>query len=104
MFSCESETRRGARRFSTSTPGPDGHHSPRIIPLAMLVVVVIMVLERLTAGRSATEGLVDPAHWVVFFVFNFDHTAIEWEAYRPQPFSPYWSLAVEEQFSSSIQH
>ncbi len=64
----------------------------------MLVVVVIMVLERLTAGRSATEGLVDPAHWVVFFVFNFDHTAIEWEAYRPQPFSPYWSLAVEEQF------
>jgi peptidoglycan/LPS O-acetylase OafA/YrhL len=70
----------------------------RIIPVAMLVVAVTIVLERLTAGRAATQGLADPARWVVFFSFNFDTKAIGAEIFRPQPFASFWSLAVEEQF------
>lgn len=75
-----------------------GRRGRRIIPLAMLVLIVTMVLERITAGRSATQDLVGPAHWVVFFAFNLDHTAVTQEFFRPQPFASYWSLAVEEQF------
>ena len=64
----------------------------------MLVVIVTLVLERVFVGRAFTATLADPARWVVFFAFNFDHTAVREEIFRTQPFAPYWSLAVEEQF------
>jgi peptidoglycan/LPS O-acetylase OafA/YrhL len=70
----------------------------RIIPVAMLVVVVTLVIYRVSSGRAATQALADPTRWVVLFAFNFDHSAIDAEIFRPQPFGPYWSLAVEEQF------
>ena len=70
----------------------------RIIPLAMLVVVVTMLLERCVIGQAQTVALADPARWVVFFSYNFDHAVVQAEVFQPQPFAPYWSLAVEEQF------
>jgi peptidoglycan/LPS O-acetylase OafA/YrhL len=70
----------------------------RIIPLAVLVTIVILICERLTAGRAETEALVNPARWVVLFAFNFDHSAISSEIFRGSPFASFWSLAVEEQF------
>lgn len=70
----------------------------RIIPLALLVVVVILICERLTAGRAEAEALANPARWVVLFAFNFDYSAIRSEIFLPAPFASFWSLAVEEQF------
>jgi peptidoglycan/LPS O-acetylase OafA/YrhL len=70
----------------------------RIIPVAMLVVIVTLVLERVIAGQAFTATLADPTRWVVFFAFNLDQTALRDEIFRTQPFAPYWSLAVEEQF------
>jgi peptidoglycan/LPS O-acetylase OafA/YrhL len=70
----------------------------RIIPLAVLVVIVTLICERLAAGQAATEVMASPARWVVLFAFNFDYSYIQGEWFRPVPLVPFWSLAVEEQF------
>jgi peptidoglycan/LPS O-acetylase OafA/YrhL len=69
----------------------------RIIPLAILVVVVTVICTRLAGGQAAANAAASPAHWVVFFAYNFDYTAIQGESFAWQPFAPLWSLAVEEQ-------
>jgi len=70
----------------------------RIIPLAILVVVVTMICVRLAGGQAAANAEASPARWVVFFAFNFDYRAIQGELFGWQAFAPFWSLAVEEQF------
>jgi peptidoglycan/LPS O-acetylase OafA/YrhL len=82
----------------TSLPHFYAQRGRRIIPLAMLVVVVILVCERLTTGTAGAAAMASPARWVVFFAFNFDYSAIRSEIFRPAPFASFWSLAVEEQF------
>jgi peptidoglycan/LPS O-acetylase OafA/YrhL len=70
----------------------------RIIPLAMLVVIVTLICQRIVGGEAVAEAIASPARYVIFFASNFDYSAIRTEWYRPAPFASFWSLAVEEQF------
>ena len=64
----------------------------------MLVIFVSLICEWLVAGDTAVVAWVSPAQWIVLFAYNFDHTAVTAELYRPTPLYFFWSLAVEEQF------
>jgi peptidoglycan/LPS O-acetylase OafA/YrhL len=66
-----------------------GRRARRIIPLAVLVIVIGSFALRIIVGAAAVRLLIPGARWAALFVANI----------RPTFFlGPYWSLAVEEQF------
>ena len=76
-----------------------GRRARRIVPAAMLVIVVSIVAERIFIGASAAEFAASQARWASVFIANFwgqGHENIL--APRLAPLGAYWSLAVEEQF------
>lgn len=66
-----------------------GRRARRIIPLAVLVIVIACFALRLIVGAAAVRLMVSDARWAALFLANI----------RPTFFlGTYWSLAVEEQF------
>jgi peptidoglycan/LPS O-acetylase OafA/YrhL len=78
-----------------------GRRARRILPAALLVVVVALVGSAIVSGRNYADLIAADARWTVVFLANI-HIAHVYPNYlvnRPQsPLQQYWSLAVEEQF------
>ena len=73
-----------------------GRRARRIIPAAMLVIVVTVIATRVLIGGSAASFAASEARWASVFLApqvknNIFHPV-------PTPLGNYWSLAVEEQF------
>ncbi len=82
---------------NTTILGFYGRRARRIVPAAMLVIVISVVGERLFVGASAADFAAGQARWASVFLANFpQHENI----FHPTlaPLGAYWSLAVEEQF------
>lgn len=73
----------------------------RILPAAVLVVVVVLVATWLIAGARPTAFDADDSRWTLVFLGNF-HFASGFPTFfahrPPAPLLQFWSLAVEEQF------
>jgi peptidoglycan/LPS O-acetylase OafA/YrhL len=61
----------------------------RIVPMALLVIVVAMFAERVVEGTTFADQYADGARWTIIFLANFHSNFL---------LGTYWSLAVEEQF------
>ena len=73
----------------------------RILPAAMLVVVVSLVGSAVISGHDYAVLIASDARWCAVFLANvhFAHVYPNYLVPRPQsPVSQYWSLAIEEQF------
>ncbi len=70
----------------------------RIIPVATLVLLVSLTIERAQGGRAAVATLAQPGRLILLFVFNWDSGAIARLLLEGNPINIYWSLSVEEQF------
>jgi peptidoglycan/LPS O-acetylase OafA/YrhL len=70
----------------------------RIIPVAAVVIVLTVILERLMNGRAFAHVLVDPARLMLLFVFNWSPVAVTKAFLAPTNIAIFWSLCVEEQF------
>jgi peptidoglycan/LPS O-acetylase OafA/YrhL len=70
----------------------------RIIPVAAVVIVLTVVLERLMWGRAVSQFLVFPARLMLLFVFNWSQVAVTHAFLAPTNIAIFWSLCVEEQF------
>jgi peptidoglycan/LPS O-acetylase OafA/YrhL len=70
----------------------------RIIPVAAVVIVLTVVLERVTGGRAFAHILVFPAQLMLLFVFNWSPVAVTQAFLAPSNIAIFWSLCVEEQF------
>jgi peptidoglycan/LPS O-acetylase OafA/YrhL len=75
-----------------------GRRARRIIPAAILVIVVTVIAEQVFVGASAAEYAASEARWASAFLANFPHNNGNFFTARPNPLGAYWSLAVEEQF------
>ena len=77
----------------------------RILPAALLVIVVSLVASTVLVSADYATLVASDARWTAVFLGNF-HFAQVYPNYlvnRPQsPLQQYWSLAVEEQFTSCI--
>ena len=69
-----------------------GRRARRIIPAAMLVIVVTVIAERIFVGANAAQYAASQARWASVFLANTGN----WFFFNP--LGAYWSLAVEEQF------
>jgi peptidoglycan/LPS O-acetylase OafA/YrhL len=70
----------------------------RILPIAITVIVVSMVIERLAYGHAIAASLVRPAQLILLFVLNWDGSTAGILVLTGNPILTYWSLSVEEQF------
>ena len=70
----------------------------RIIPVATVVVLVSILIERVVNGKAAAAALVQPGRLILLFVFNWDTSSIDRLLIVGNPITAYWSLSVEEQF------
>jgi peptidoglycan/LPS O-acetylase OafA/YrhL len=70
----------------------------RIIPVAAVVIVLTVVIERVTGGRAFAHVLVFPAQLMLLFVFNWSQVAVTQAFLAPSNIAIFWSLCVEEQF------
>jgi peptidoglycan/LPS O-acetylase OafA/YrhL len=70
----------------------------RILPAAMLVLVVAVIAERVLIGTSVANYTTTEARWAALFLANFPHNNANFFHPLPDPLGAYWSLAVEEQF------
>jgi peptidoglycan/LPS O-acetylase OafA/YrhL len=79
-----------------------GRRARRIIPAAVLVILVTVLFERLVLGIDATRPVASDARWDAIFFANLHLTSLfGHHAAAPAhaaPLTHYWSLAVEEQF------
>jgi peptidoglycan/LPS O-acetylase OafA/YrhL len=66
-----------------------GRRARRIIPLAVLVIVMALFFLRLVNGAHAAELVAPNARWAALFLANMHPELL---------LGTYWSLAVEEQF------
>jgi peptidoglycan/LPS O-acetylase OafA/YrhL len=69
----------------------------RIVPAAMLVIIVSIIAERAFISASAATFAASQARWTSVFLGNFWHGEKILDP-RPAPLGAYWSLGVEEQF------
>jgi peptidoglycan/LPS O-acetylase OafA/YrhL len=73
----------------------------RILPAALLVIVVSIVATALFVGSRDATLFASDGRWTALFLGNvhFSHVYPNYLATRPSsPLQQYWSLAVEEQF------
>jgi peptidoglycan/LPS O-acetylase OafA/YrhL len=66
-----------------------GRRARRIIPLAVLVIVMACLFQRIQGGIGSAKALAPDARWDALFLANSHPTLL---------LGTYWSLAVEEQF------
>ncbi len=66
-----------------------GRRARRIIPLAVLVIVMACFVERIHSGAGAAQLALPNARWAALFLANLHPWLL---------LGTYWSLAVEEQF------
>jgi peptidoglycan/LPS O-acetylase OafA/YrhL len=73
----------------------------RILPAALLVMMVSLFLAFVLVGHSYSELVASDSRWTALFLSNF-HFATVYPTLlatrAASPLQPYWSLAVEEQF------
>jgi peptidoglycan/LPS O-acetylase OafA/YrhL len=73
----------------------------RILPMAILVIVVSMLAVAVVAPHSAIVVAASDGRWSAVFLANFHFFSVtpSYITARPlSPFEQYWSLAIEEQF------
>lgn len=72
----------------------------RILPMAMLVIVVVLVAVSLLASHRDAVAAASDGRWSALFLGNFHFANVDPNVLVPRqsPFGQYWSLAVEEQF------
>ncbi len=73
----------------------------RILPAALLVVVVSLIGSYVVSGQSYATLIASDARWCAVFLANvhFAHVYPNYLVSRPQsPLQHYWSLSIEEQF------
>jgi peptidoglycan/LPS O-acetylase OafA/YrhL len=73
----------------------------RILPMALLVIVVSMLAVAIVAPRSAIVVTASDGRWSALFLANFHFFSVTpgiITTRPPSPFQQYWSLAIEEQF------
>ena len=75
-----------------------GRRARRIIPAAMLVIVVTVIATRVLIGGSAASFAASEARWASVFLADFPQVKNNIFHPVPTPLGNYWSLAVEEQF------
>ena len=75
-----------------------GRRARRIVPAAMLVIVVTVLAERVLIGAHAADFAAAEARWASVFLANFPLVHNNFFHPMPTPLGAYWSLAVEEQF------
>ena len=73
----------------------------RLLPAALLVIVVSLVATAVIVGRSAATAVASDSRWSALFLANFHFAIVNPNVFRfrsDTPLAVYWSLAVEEQF------
>lgn len=73
----------------------------RILPAAILVILVSVIVTRLMVGARDAVLVGSDSRWAALFVGNFHFSSVFPNFLVKRPSSPlenYWSLAVEEQF------
>jgi peptidoglycan/LPS O-acetylase OafA/YrhL len=73
----------------------------RILPMAILVIVVSTLAVAIVAPHSAIVVTASDGRWSALFLANFHSFAVAPDIITtrpPSPFQQYWSLAIEEQF------
>ena len=73
----------------------------RILPMALLVIVVATLAVAVVAPHSAVVVSASDGRWSALFLANFHSYSVAPSIIStrvPSPFQQYWSLAIEEQF------
>lgn len=72
----------------------------RLLPMAMLVIIVSMITTALIASRADVLRVASDARWSAAFLANIHFASVDPNVLvtRESPLTAYWSLAVEEQF------
>ena len=72
----------------------------RILPAAILVILVTLIASDLLVGHKDAVLDASDSRWTALFLanFHFDKTIPTFFSPRPTPLHAYWSLTVEEQF------
>jgi peptidoglycan/LPS O-acetylase OafA/YrhL len=73
-----------------------GRRARRILPAAMLVIVVTLIAERIIVGGPLVGAITGDARWALSFLADYPRKGNL--VVRPAPLGVYWSLAIEEQF------
>ncbi len=72
----------------------------RILPAALLVIVVALIATDLTTNAWITRRVASDSRWAAVFLGNFHLVSVDPSIFsrHPKILTHYWSLAVEEQF------
>ena len=73
----------------------------RILPMALLVIVVSLLAVALVAPQAVVVVTASDGRWSALFLANFHSYSVTPRIVTSRPLSPfqqYWSLAIEEQF------
>ena len=93
--------RERARTGTTSILSFYARRARRILPAAVLVIVVSLIATDALVGRTYADLVASDGRWTAVFLGNFHFTHLYPTFFVKRPASPlqhYWSLAVEEQF------
>jgi len=85
----------------TNFPAFYARRARRILPMAVLVIVVSLIASELIVGSRYATVVASDARWCTVFLANIHYAHVLPTILAPRPPSPlvqYWSLAVEEQF------
>ena len=96
MFCCGKSAAGGIR-----VVGFYARRARRILPMALLVIVVSTLAVAIVAPHSAVVVTASDGRWSALFLANFHSFAVApgiITTRPPSPFQQYWSLAIEEQF------
>ncbi len=97
------------RRRAISLPGFYARRSRRILPAAMLVIIVTILIGHhfmdpvdFSNGIPPGTSLTEAGKWASLFAANLHYANLNTDYFNqtltPSPLLTYWSLAVEEQF------